>query len=163
MNAPRAAAAASARPELSRAIVVAALKPAGETRRVTATEEERAALAHRLGVEAVNDLVAEVTLKPRAKAQVVVRGTLRATLERLCVITLEPLQEAIDERFAAVFMPAERLAAGAELSLDADGEDEEPYEGQGFDLGEYLAQTLALALDPWPRAPGAALPPAVDG
>lgn len=149
-------------PELSRPIVVAALKPAGETRRVTATAEEAAALARRLGVEAVRDFAAEVTLKPRAKGQVVLRGWLRATVGRLCVVTLEPLDEVVDERLAATFLPAER-ATGAELSFEAEGEDEEPYEGQGFDLGEYLAQTLAVALDPWPRAPGASLPPVVDG
>jgi hypothetical protein len=150
-------------PELSRPIVVAALKPAGETRRVTATAGEAAALAARLGVEAVRAFEAEVTLKPRSGGQVVLRGSLRATVGRLCVVTLEPLDETIEERLAATFLPAERLAPGAELAFEADGEDEEPYEGQGFDLGEYLAQTLAVALDPWPRAPGASLPPGVDG
>ncbi|WP_291297013.1 DUF177 domain-containing protein [Elioraea sp.] len=151
------------KPELSRPIVVAALKPAGETRHVTATPAEAAALAQRLGLEAVRDFDAEVTLKPRAKGQVVLRGRLRATLGRLCVVTLEPLDEVIDERIAAVFVPAERAAPGVELSVAPEGEDDEPYEGPGFDLGEYLAQTLAVALDPWPRAPGASLPPVVDG
>ena len=38
----------------------------------------------------------------------------------------------------------------------AEGElDIVPYEGGAIDLGEAAAQTLVLALDPWPRAPDA--------
>jgi hypothetical protein len=147
-------------PELSRPVVVAALKPAGEVRRITATDAEAAALARRLGVESVRDLAAEASLKPRAKGQVLVLGQLRATLGRLCVVTLEPMDEVIDQPFAAIFAPAAQAGPAAELALEPEGEDEEPYDGQGFDLGEYLAQTLAVSLDPWPRSPGAELPPA---
>jgi hypothetical protein len=33
----------------------------------------------------------------------------------------------------------------------------EPFEGDAIDIGEAVAQQLALALDPYPRAPGASL------
>lgn len=147
-------------PEFSRPVTVATIRPGGETLTLTATEAELAALAARLGVEGVRGLVAEVALKPRGKGVVAARGRLRATLDRLCVISLAPLEEAIDERFSVLFRPA--AAPEAEVALDAEADDEEPYEGASIDLGELVAQTLALTLDPWPRAPGASLPPGVQ-
>ncbi len=146
----------TARPEFSRPVLVATIRPDGEEVTLTATEPEQAALARRLGVERVSGLEAELRLRPRGKGVVAVRGRLRARLGRLCVVSLEPLEEVIDERFAVIFHP-EGTAPG-EVELDAEAEDEEPYEGNTIDLGEQVAQTLALVMDPWPRAPGAELP-----
>lgn len=147
-------------PEFSRPVAVATLRQGGETMTLTATPLEEAALARRLGVEAVRGLAAELTVKPRGRGLVSVRGRVRATLGRLCVVSLEPLEEAIDERLSVVFRPAGEAQgeAAAEVALDPEAVDEELYEGGEIDLGELVAQTLALALDPWPRAPGAHLP-----
>ena len=43
--------------------------------------------------------------------------------------------------------------ADEEIELTDDQLDELPLEGDTLDLGELVAQSLALALDPWPRAP----------
>ena len=45
--------------------------------------------------------------------------------------------------------------------LDLEAEDEIPYEGTSIDLGEAASEQLALALDPFPRKPGAELPGSV--
>lgn len=162
-------------PEFSRPVTVATIRPGGETLTLSPTEAEAAALARRLGVEAVRGLVAEVTVKARGKGVVSARGRLRARLDRLCVVSLAPLEEAIDERFTVLFRPeaeAEAEAgadrgpgkvAAAEVALDAEADDEEPYAGGVIDIGEHVAQTLALVLDPWPRAEGASLPPQEEG
>jgi hypothetical protein len=166
-------------PEFSRPVTVATIRPGGETLTLSPTEAEAAALARRLGVEAVRGLVAEVTVKARGKGVVSARGRLRARLDRLCVVSLAPLEEAIDERFTVLFRPeaeAEAAAeadsgadrgpgkvAAAEVALDAEADDEEPYAGGVIDIGEHVAQTLALVLDPWPRAEGASLPPQEEG
>lgn len=149
-------AAPAATPEFSRPITVAAIRPDGESLALEATEGERAALARRLGVEGVRSLAADLRVAPKAKGAVAVRGRVRARLHRSCVVSLEPLVEEIDAPFAILFRP--EGSDEAELALDADAEDEEPYRGGVIDLGEAVAQTLALALDPWPRAAGAALP-----
>ena len=142
-------------PEFSRRVTVAALRPGGEALSLEATEAERAALARRLGIEGVRSLSADLVLTPKAKGTVSVRGRMRATLDRSCVVTLEPLVEEIDAPIAVLFRPG---SDGAEIALDAEAEDEEPYHGAAIDVGEAVAQTLALALDPWPRAAGASLP-----
>lgn len=145
------------RPEFSRPVTVATLKPGGEAVTLTATEAERQALARRLGVEGVREVEADLRLTPRGKGMVAMRGRLRATLDRLCVVSLEPIEERIDERLSILFRPEDSPAG--EVELDAEAEDEEPYEGGSIDLGEAVAQTLALVMDPWPRAPGAEAPP----
>lgn len=162
-------------PEFSRPVTVATIRPGGETLTLSPTEAEAAALARRLGVEAVRGLVAEVTVKARGKGVVSARGRLRARLDRLCVVSLAPLEEAIDERFTVLFRPEAESEAGAgadhgpgkvaaaEVALDAEADDEEPYAGGVIDIGEHVAQTLALVLDPWPRAEGASLPPQEEG
>jgi hypothetical protein len=151
MSAARAAAA-----EFSRLLTVAAIRPGGESLSLEATEGERAALARRLGVEGVRSLTARLAVAPKAKGAVEVRGRVRASLDRTCVVSLEPLVEEIDAPFAILFRP--EGSEEPELAIDADAEDEEPYRGGVIDLGEAVSQTLALALDPWPRAEGAALP-----
>ncbi|MEO5866096.1 MAG: DUF177 domain-containing protein, partial [Sphingomonas sp.] len=42
------------------------------------------------------------------------------------------------------------------VELGEDALDTVPHDGSAIDLGEVAAETMALALDPYPRAPGAA-------
>ena len=66
------------------------------------------------------------------------------------VLSLEPFEASIAEDFTCVFVPA-----GMETDeIDPESDDELPYEGEYLDLGEAAAEQLALALDPYPRAPG---------
>ena len=60
----------------------------------------------------------------------------------------------VDEAVALRFV--EDDAAGEEVELSADALDTMPIEGGGIDLGEAAAETMALALDPFPRSPAAA-------
>jgi hypothetical protein len=142
--------ACSALPEFSRPILVAGLRAGGERLVLEATAEECAALALRFGIEGVRSLNAALTVTPKARGVVSVRGRVQARLDRTCVVTLEPLEEEIDAPLAILFRP--EGAWERALSLEPEGEDEEPYHGGVIDLGEAVAQTLALAFDPWPRA-----------
>jgi hypothetical protein len=71
-----------------------------------------------------------------------------------CVVSLEDFSAAVDERFTV------RCVPDGEESHDPDPEapDEITYVNGVLDLGEAAAEQLALALDPYPRAPGAELP-----
>ena len=55
------------------------------------------------------------------------------------------------------------LAPGEAPSEDPEAPDEIEAEGDSVDLGEAIAEQLALALDPYPRVPGAALPGEGEG
>jgi hypothetical protein len=146
----------AATPEFSRPVTVASLRPGGERLAIEATEGERDALARRFGIEGVRALSAELDLVPKPGGTVSMRGRVRAVLDRTCVVTLEPLTETIDTPLSLLFRPEGEDAD--EIALDVGEEDEEPFQGGVIDAGEAAAQTVALALDPWPRAAGASLP-----
>ncbi len=140
------------RPELSRAIPVDRL-PAAST--VEATAAECAALAVRLRIPAVRSLRCDFTLRRQGEA-VAAEGVLRAVVVQSCVVSLEPVEQAVAERFTLRFVPAGREQDGD----DPDAPDELPYDGGRIDLGEAAAEQLALGLDPYPRHPDAVLDPA---
>lgn len=110
---------------------------------------ERTALAARFQIVSIAAMRGEVTCVRDGMA-VDVTGRLTASVIQACAISGEDLAVAIDEPLALRFVPARTPdAAEDEIELDADALDEIPYEGTAFDLGEALAQSLALAIDPF--------------
>ena len=128
-------------------------QPRGVT--LEADADERAKLAKRFGLVALDRLVGDATLR-RTAAGIEAVGRLLASALQSCVASGEPVAQAIDEPFALRFVAeADMAGAGDEIELDAEDCDVIAHDGQAIDLGEALAQTLALALDPFPRAPDA--------
>lgn len=120
---------------------------------LTATPEECAALAQRFGLVAVHSLAARVTLASDGPA-VNANGTLSADVVQSCAVSGEDLPVQIAEALSLRFVPAPDERA-AEVELEAEDLDEIEMEDTRFDLGEALAQTLALAIDPYLEGPGA--------
>ena len=147
-------------PEFSRPL---ALRDIGEKPHVVelkARPEERRALVARFGLEDLSDLAGALSVYWRGE-EVVVEGTIRATATQACIVTLEPVDETIDEEFVVIFAERAREAQEhepPENEFAAPRELVEPLEGDSIDLGELLAQQLSLALNPYPRAEGAELP-----
>lgn len=140
-------------PEFSRPVALGLVGPEGRWEALEADEAERAALALRLGIPAVERLRAELRLRPEPGGAVLAEGRLSAAVVQSCVVTLEPVAQRIEEDVALRLLPA-----GREPEDGPDEVDEIATQGGVADLGEAVAEQLALALDPYPRAPGAALP-----
>ncbi|MDQ2878974.1 MAG: DUF177 domain-containing protein [Pseudomonadota bacterium] len=121
---------------------------------ISADEAERGALARRFGLKAIERLDADFTLH-RDAVGIVARGRVRAAVVQACVVTDAPVPAAIDEQVALRFV-VDQAAGDEERELNADDCDVVAYDGAAIDLGEAAAETMALALDPFPRAPGAA-------
>lgn len=126
---------------------------------------ERAALAADAGILAVDALTvtgefavwgegARLTLK------------LEATAVQACTITLEPVEERIAETIVRTFLPAALMEGGEVHAIEIHAEEEDPPEpitSNQIDLSPIVLEHLVLALDPYPRAPGAVYhPPAED-
>ncbi len=128
----------------------------GEDRHVAiaADAAERAAIAARFGLVAVDKLEAELDVR-REAAGIAVRGRVVAEVVQACSITGEPLPARIDEPVALRFVEPARPGED-EVELGSDALDTVEIEGGGIDLGEAAAETMALALDPFPRGPNAA-------
>ncbi len=128
-----------------------------EPLKVTADETERAALARRFGIEAVHSIEAEMRFAPEGRI-VVAKGRLTAAIEQLCAISGEPFRNRVEELLAMRFVPASEqpeFNPEEEIELDAAELDDIYYEGQSFDLGEALAQSFGLAIDPYAEGPAA--------
>ncbi len=140
-------------PEFSRVANIARLPPEGREERLVATGAECAALARRFAIPAVNRLEAVLLIRHEPGGTAAVSGRLSAEVVQDCVVTLEPVTQMVEEAVALRIVPA-----GHEPSEDPEAPDEIEADGDSVDLGEAVAEQLALALDPYPRAPGAALP-----
>lgn len=122
---------------------------------VEADEGERGALARRFGLVALDRLEADVEVS-EGNGDIVARGRIRAAVEQSCVVTREPVSSEIDESFTVRFRPPP-TDDGDEEEIEL-GEEEMDviFSDAGLvDVGEAVAQTLALQLDPYPRAPAA--------
>jgi uncharacterized metal-binding protein YceD (DUF177 family) len=138
-------------PELCRPFPVSRASQ-GASFLVQATEAERRALAARMDLPAIAALSCEWVLRPDGKAAFYAEGKLRSSITQVCVVTLEPFPVEVAEDFSVRFVPE-----GEESEeIDLEAVDEVPYSGASIDLGEATCEQLALALDPFPRAPGVA-------
>lgn len=135
-----------------------------------AAPSERAAVARRLGILGIDRLAAELTVSNLGGRLYRVEGGWEAEVRQACVVTLEPVPARLTGRVQAAYeagAPASGIGASgigasgtgagsSEIVVDPDAEDPaEPLPAEGLDLGELVVQELAVALDPYPRAPGA--------
>ncbi len=143
-------------PEFSRAVPVESLEDGETVIDIEADTDERAALARRFGLLALDSLTAKVGLTPVDAGLVRVHGALAAEVTQACVVTLKPVTTRVEASFERLY--------GADAPGEADGvitdadtkESPEPFTDGTVDVGEAVAEQLALELDPFPRAPGVA-------
>lgn len=121
--------------------------------RIAADEAERAALARRFGIAAIGRLEAKISLAPDGEA-IDASGTFEADLVQSCAVSGEDFPVTIREPLALRFVP-EREVTEEEIELAEEELDEIPYAGTAIDLGEAVAQSLALAIDPYATGPEA--------
>ena len=145
----------------SHPIVVADLPPEGIEVELVPDAETRAALARHVGVLAVPELLARFKITPDGLGGAEVRGNLAATVQQTCVVTLEPFDNPVAEPITVRFAPAVSPLA---RSVEVREEDQpDPLVGGGFDLAAVTTDSLALAIDPYPRKPGAVFEPPAEG
>jgi uncharacterized metal-binding protein YceD (DUF177 family) len=127
----------------------------GERIDLSADENERHRIAERLALSSLDRLDAHVTLERKGEI-VRARGRLKALLRQSCVVTDEPVDAHADEPFDIYFLPEPSSASpDEEIELHESECDVVFHDGSAIDLGQAIADTLALTLDPYPRSPGA--------
>ncbi|MFT3808642.1 MAG: DUF177 domain-containing protein [Micropepsaceae bacterium] len=131
---------------------------------VTTTEAERAAIARWLDVPAVKALSATLDIRRSGAAEAEVAGVIKAEVELVCGVSLDPFVQAfaipVEASFRKAPAASTRLADSdaAEEELDLDADEPRPWTQHGIDLGALIAEELSLALPDFPRKPGAELP-----
>lgn len=127
----------------------------GKQMALVATEEECRALARRFGLVRIDRLEAALDLS-RTGAGVDANGRLSAEIVQTCAVSGEDLPVTIDEPLQFRFVAAQAAKApGLELEIDVEDCDEIEFSGSVINLGEAVAQSLALAIDPFAVGPNA--------
>ena len=146
-------------PEFSRSVLVDQVGSAELAHDIEATPGERAALAERLDLVALDSLKASLRMRRLPDGLIRVSGRFDADVVQACVVTLAPVASHCGETFSMLFGGESQPEPLHEIEVESIGEDEpEPIAGGRIDLGEAVVQQLAVSLDPYPRAPGAKLP-----
>ncbi|WP_407174816.1 YceD family protein [Bradyrhizobium sp. STM 3562] len=138
----------------------------GLHREIEANPAVRATIAEIAGVREISSARASFDLSLRSRGRVHVAGRLTARIGQTCVVTLEPIENDIDEAIDLIFAPEEQITPVAddlgENPRGAEGELPEPPEpivNGIIDLGRLATDVLFLAIDPYPRKPGAVFEP----
>jgi hypothetical protein len=121
-----------------------------------------AAFAGVVGVESMATLDLDLHVKPYRGDGLAVEGRVRATIGQTCVVTLDPVENEIDEEIEATFRPEVALKPHLVhdeeegLAIDASVASDDPLVGGAIDAAAIAVEFLVLGIDPHPRKPGVA-------
>lgn len=143
--------------EFSRPILAAQVPTGGVEYDISADASECAALARRFGLREVASLTAHIHLKASSGGVIRLSAHFSAQVVQTCVVTLEPLPATVEDGFRMSFSPevGGEDDAGLDIDLSLDDDPPDPIVDGAIDVGEAVAEYLALSLDPFPRKEGA--------
>ena len=143
------------RPEFSHIVRLTEIGSAPRSGALSANEEERQKLAQRFDLPKINTREASYTLHA-GENRIGFTGKIESDLQQRCSITGESFQVRLREEFEIAFVPELEIGGtDEEIELTEDDCDIIEYDNGQIDLGEAIAQTLYLALPPFPRGPNA--------
>ena len=137
-------------------LAITDVSEAGRHLDLVANAQVRAAVATLAGLAALPRLEASFDVTRRGRGGLHVVGRVSATVGQTCVVTLEPVENEVDEAIDVAFVPAgatslEEYGSGeVEVTLE---DAPEPLVGNAIDLGAIATEFLILGLDPYPRRP----------
>jgi len=148
-------------------IAVEKVPETGLHRDIEADRAARDAMAEAAGLREILSASASIDVTPDSGGRFHVVGRVRARIGQTCVVTLDPIENDIDEPIDLIFAPPEQIPDLADLVDDAaESEAEipdppEPIENGVIDLGRLATDALFLAIDPYPRKPDVVFEPLV--
>jgi hypothetical protein len=145
-------------PEFSRPLDVTRVPPQGSLEKISAEPSERADLALRFGLPALHGLEAELEASRWRGDGLKIKGRFTADLDQICVVSLDVFRSLLSEEFESYFLPT-----GASDSAAIEESDAEPFANGIIDMGEVVAEAVALALGPYPRKPGVSFADVIEG
>jgi hypothetical protein len=149
-------------------LAVAQIPETGLHRDIEAGAAICAAVADVGGLREVLSVKASFDITPMSGGRFHVTGHVSARIGQACVVTLEEIENDVDEPIDLTFVPPEQIPEMASLVDDAEESDEErpdppePIENGIIDLGRVATDALYLGVDPYPRKPDAVFEPVVE-
>jgi len=149
-------------------VTVVQIPDTGLHRDIEADEAAREAMAEVAGLREILSARASLDVTLERGGRVHVTGHVRARIGQTCVVTLDPIENEIDEPIDLIFAPPEQIPDLSDL-VDEAAESEtgipdppEPIINGVIDLGRLATDALFLAVDPYPRRPDAVFDPPVE-
>jgi hypothetical protein len=149
-------------------VTVSQIPETGLHRDLEANPAAREAMAAVAGLREIMSANASLDMVLKGNGRVHVTGHVRARIGQTCVVTLDPIENEIDEPIDLMFAPPEQIPNLSDLVDDAAESDAEipdppePIINGVIDLGRLATDALFLAVDPYPRGPGAVFEPVVE-
>jgi uncharacterized metal-binding protein YceD (DUF177 family) len=146
-------------------VIVAQIPETGLHRDIEAGPAARAAMAEVADLRDVLSASASLDVTPKGGGRFHVAGRVRARVGQTCVVTLDPIENDIDEEVDLIFAPPEQIPElSALVDEAAESDDEipdppEPIVNGVIDLGRLATDALFLGIDPYPRRPDAVFEP----
>jgi hypothetical protein len=149
-------------------VAVTQIPETGLHRDIEASAVEREAMANVGGLREIVSANASLDVTPMGGGRFHVAGRVRARVGQTCVVTLDPIENDIDEEIDLIFAPSEQIPNLADLVDEAAESDveipdpPEPIVNGVIDLGRLATDALFLGVDPYPRRPDAVFKPPVE-
>ncbi|HEY1708390.1 MAG TPA: DUF177 domain-containing protein [Rhizomicrobium sp.] len=148
-------------PPLQREFDLGRLSEAGAEIVLAPTEEERAVLAQWADLCSVEAFKATVELRRKTLSSFHYEARIEADITQNCVVTLEPVASHLDKTFSRelhLTQTTRHAALEGEPLAPGMGDDDAPEEidSPRYDVAAPVLEEFSLAIDPYPRAPGAA-------
>jgi uncharacterized metal-binding protein YceD (DUF177 family) len=142
--------------EFSRCIKIDEIGKGDSSHEITATADECAALAKRFDLLKLDNLQATIMLSKHSNG-IQAKGQFSASLEQACIASNEAIADTIDDEIDILFLPLseQHIVPDSEVELAADECDVMLHDGRVIDIGEAVAQSLALSINPYPRSKNA--------
>lgn len=121
------------------------------------SDRECETLAQRFSIRKIDSVMAKCSMKKlpqKEQGDYLLSVKMKAEVIQQCVMTLDDINESIDEEFNIIFQIASADSGekhSAVIDFDVDDEDLEIIKDTEIDLGEYISEYLSLSLNPYPR------------
>jgi uncharacterized metal-binding protein YceD (DUF177 family) len=142
-------------------VTVAQIPDTGLHRDIEADRATREAMAEVAGLHEILSASAALDVTSKGGGRFHVAGRVRARVGQSCVVTLDPIENDIDEEIDLIFAPPEQIPELSDLVDEAAESDTEvpdppePIVNGVIDLGRLATDALFLGIDPYPRRPDA--------
>jgi len=153
-----------AKPLWSMPVALSDIPEGGRHFEIKPDDSLRTALAKLAGLRTLSSMQAVFDVTRHGSQGLRVAGRVEATVGQTCGVTLEPMENKVDESVDLVFAPPREPVAEETTAVGTDSVDPdalEPLDGDRIDLGAIATEFLLLGIDPYPRKPEAAFEPPV--